>query len=70
MKVPFLDLSLQHRALRTEALAALAATYDATRFCLGKDVEDFENNFARTLGYCRVLGMNSDEQLELRMAGE
>ena len=59
MKVPFLDLSLQHRALRTEALAALTATYDATRFCLGKDVEDFERNFGATLGYPRVLGMNS-----------
>lgn len=59
MKVPFLDLSLQHRALRTEALAALTATYDATRFCLGKDVEDFEKNFGMTLGYPRVLGMNS-----------
>lgn len=59
MKVPFLDLSLQHRALRSEALAALAATYDATRFCLGKDVEDFEKAFASTLGYPRVLGMNS-----------
>jgi dTDP-4-amino-4,6-dideoxygalactose transaminase len=59
MKVPFLDLSLQHRALRTEALAALAATYDATRFCLGKDVEDFEKNFGAALGYPRVLGMNS-----------
>ncbi len=59
MKVPFLDLSLQHRTLRTEALAALAATYDATRFCLGKDVEDFEKNFAGMLGYPRALGMNS-----------
>jgi dTDP-4-amino-4,6-dideoxygalactose transaminase len=59
MKVPFLDLSHQHRALREPALAALAATYDATRFCLGKDVEDFERNFATTLGYPRVLGMNS-----------
>lgn len=59
MKVPFLDLGLQHQALRTEALAALTATYDATRFCLGKDVEDFEKNFAATLGYPRVLGMNS-----------
>ncbi len=59
MKVPFLDLSLQHCALRQEALAALAATYDATRFCLGKDVEDFERNFAATLGYPRILGMNS-----------
>jgi len=59
MKVPFLDLSLQHRALREPALAALTATYDAARFCLGKDVEDFEHNFASTLGYPRVLGMNS-----------
>ena len=59
MKVPFLDLSLQHRALREPALAALAATYDATRFCLGKDVEDFEKNFAATLGYPRALGMSS-----------
>ncbi len=59
MKVPFLDLSLQHKAIREEALAALAATYDATRFCLGKDVEDFEKNFSAALGYPRALGMNS-----------
>lgn len=59
MKVPFLDLSLQHKAIREQALAALTATYDATRFCLGKDVEDFEKNFASTLGYPRALGFNS-----------
>lgn len=59
MKVPFLDLSLQHRAIREPALAALTATYDATRFCLGKDVEEFEQNFATTLGYPRALAMNS-----------
>ena len=59
MKVPFLDLSIQHRALREPALAALTATYDATRFCLGKDVEEFEKAFAATLGYPKVLGMNS-----------
>ncbi len=59
MKVPFLDLSLQHQAIRNEALAALTATYDATRFCLGKDVQDFETAFAQTLGYPRALGMNS-----------
>ncbi len=59
MKVPFLDLSLQHKALREQALAALAATYDATRFCLGKDVEDFEKAFAATLGYPKALALNS-----------
>ncbi len=59
MMVPFLDLGPQHRLLRGEALAALAATYDATRFCLGKDVEDFEGRFADLLGYPSALGMNS-----------
>ncbi len=59
MKVPFIDLAQQHRALREPALAALTATYDGTRFCLGKDVEDFENNFAATLGYPRALALNS-----------
>ncbi|MBP7142092.1 MAG: DegT/DnrJ/EryC1/StrS family aminotransferase [Opitutaceae bacterium] len=59
MKVPFLDLSLQHRELRTEILAAIAAAYDGNRFCLGKDVEGFEAAFCETLGYKRALGMNS-----------
>ena len=59
MKVPFLDLGQQHQAIREEALKALKATYDATRFCLGKDVQDFETAFAETLGYPRALGMNS-----------
>ncbi len=59
MKVPFLDLSLQHQAIREQALAALTATYDANRFCLGKDVDDFETAFASTLGYPRTLALNS-----------
>jgi len=59
MKVPFLDLGLQHRAIRSEALAALAATYDATRFCLGSDVEGFEKGFASALGYPGAVAMNS-----------
>ena len=59
MKVPFLDLSLQHRESRKPALAALAATYDANRFCLGQDVEDFERNFGAPWGIPAVAGMNS-----------
>ena len=59
MKVPFLDLSIQHKNLRTPILEAITATYDANRFCLGKDVEDFEKSFASTFGYSHVLGMNS-----------
>jgi dTDP-4-amino-4,6-dideoxygalactose transaminase len=59
MKVPFLDLKPQHQAIRAEVLAALAETYDHTRFCLGKDVEDFEKAFSAVLGHPRTLGLNS-----------
>jgi dTDP-4-amino-4,6-dideoxygalactose transaminase len=59
MKVPFLDLSLQHKAVREQVLMALAATYDASRFILGKDVEEFERNFSAALGYPHALGMSS-----------
>jgi dTDP-4-amino-4,6-dideoxygalactose transaminase len=59
MKVPFLDLSLQHRAIRSEALAALTATYDATRFLSRQGRRGFRAVFAATLGYPRALAMNS-----------
>jgi len=59
MKVPFLDLKLQHAPLRAEVLAALADTYDNTRFCLGRDVDEFEKAFSAAFGYARTLGMNS-----------
>lgn len=50
MKVPFLDLSLQHQPLRSKLLEAWARTLDAGRFCLGQDVTDFESAFARACG--------------------
>ncbi len=59
MNVPFLDLGRQHRALREDILAALAATYDANRFCLGRDVEDFERDFARASGATDCLGVSN-----------
>jgi dTDP-4-amino-4,6-dideoxygalactose transaminase len=59
MNVPFLDLSRQHKALREEILAALAATYDANRFCLGRDVEDFERAFAAASGTSDCVGVNN-----------
>lgn len=59
MNVPFLDLSRSHRALREEILAALAATYDANRFCLGRDVEEFERAFAAACGAHDSIGVNN-----------
>ncbi|RME69007.1 MAG: DegT/DnrJ/EryC1/StrS family aminotransferase [Verrucomicrobia bacterium] len=59
MNVPFLDLSRQNRALREEILAAIAATYDASRFCLGDDVFRFETAFARLAGAEDAVAVNS-----------
>jgi len=59
MKVPFLDLNRPHQALRAEILAALAATYDANRFCLGKDVEAFECAFATACGATDSVGVSN-----------
>lgn len=59
MKVPFLDLSRAHQALREEILAAIAATYDGSRFCLGADVEAFEREFAAASGAADAVGVNN-----------
>lgn len=66
MHVPFLDLGRQHRALREEILAAFAATYDANRFCLGRDVEEFEKAFAAACGADDAVGLgNGTDALHL-----
>ncbi len=59
MKVPFLDLTLQHQPLRDEILAAWAATLDGNRFCLGRDVEEFEKAFAAACGATDSVGVDN-----------
>jgi len=59
MKVPFLDLTLQHQPLRDEILAAWAATLDGNRFCLGRDVEEFEKSFAAACGAKDSVGVDN-----------
>ncbi|MDQ6623820.1 MAG: DegT/DnrJ/EryC1/StrS family aminotransferase, partial [Verrucomicrobiota bacterium] len=59
MKVPFLDLHAQHRALRHEFDAAIAAVIESGAFAGGPFVAKFEENFAR---FCRTehaIGMGS-----------
>jgi dTDP-4-amino-4,6-dideoxygalactose transaminase len=47
--VPFLDLTLQHRVLRSEISAAVERTLDRGDFILGVPLAEFEREFAR---YC------------------
>jgi len=51
MQVPFLDLTRQNQAVKAEAMAALAAAIDGSAFIGGRQVQEFEQNFAR---FCRA----------------
>jgi dTDP-4-amino-4,6-dideoxygalactose transaminase len=59
MKVPYLDVPAQIRALRPALDAAIARTLDAGSFCLGPDVEKFERDFALAIGTAHAIAFNS-----------
>ncbi len=57
--VPYLDLRAQMRGIRTEIDAAIARTLDNCSFCLGPEVAQFEQDFARFCGAAHCIGVNS-----------
>lgn len=72
MNVPFVDLSAQHRSIRSELDAALAATVDRGDFILGEAVERFEAEFAEYIGVRHAVGVGTGLdalQLALRVHG-
>lgn len=72
MNVPFLDLALQHQALRDEILAAWTRILDSTSFVSGREVQAFEEEFAALHGvrHCVAVSSGTDALvLALRAAG-
>ncbi len=59
VSVPYLDLRAQMRGIRTEIDAAISRTLDNCSFCLGPDVAQFEQDFARFCGAAHCVGVNS-----------
>jgi dTDP-4-amino-4,6-dideoxygalactose transaminase len=57
--VPFLDLSRQVSALRSELDSAIAGVLDSGRFVLGSAVEEFEAEFATYCGAAHCVGVAS-----------
>lgn len=57
MKVPFLDLSWQHKQIEEELKAGLEAIFAKTAFINGPDVALFEQNFASYLGVKHCIGV-------------
>jgi dTDP-4-amino-4,6-dideoxygalactose transaminase len=57
--IPYLDLPAQLRTIRREIDSAIAQTLDRCSFCLGPDVAQFEQDFARFIGVQHCVGFNS-----------
>ena len=57
--VPFLDLTLQHRAIQGEISAAVERTLDRGDFILGGSLEEFEREFARYCDCEYAVGLSS-----------
>jgi dTDP-4-amino-4,6-dideoxygalactose transaminase len=57
--IPYLDLPAQMKPLRAELDAAIARTLDNCSFCLGPDVTQFEQDFAKFCGANHAVGFNS-----------
>ena len=57
--IPYLDLKAQIKPLRAEIDAAIARTIDNCTFCLGPDIAQFEQDFAKYCGAQHAVGFNS-----------
>jgi dTDP-4-amino-4,6-dideoxygalactose transaminase len=57
--IPVMDLQAQHRALRPELDAAMARVLESNGFILGKEVAEFEREFASYCGVKHAIGVNS-----------
>jgi dTDP-4-amino-4,6-dideoxygalactose transaminase len=58
-RIPFVDLTRQHREIEEEATAALGRVMAGRVFILGREVEAFEEEWARFCGVRRAAGVNS-----------
>lgn len=59
MKVPFLDLKAQYRAIKDEVDPAIQSVIEKTAFAGGPFVETFEQAFAEWCGTDHAIGVNS-----------
>ncbi len=59
MRVPFGELGRQYAALRNEIDAAIKAVLERGWFVLGKEVEEFEREFAQAIGVRHAVGVAS-----------
>ena len=59
MKIPLVDLKAQYHSIKREVDEAISRVLETGQFILGKEVEAFEEEFARYLGVDHAIGINS-----------
>ena len=59
MKIPLIDLKAQYDSIKDEIETALHRVLESSAFILGKEVEDFEEAFARYCNVRHAVGVNS-----------
>jgi dTDP-4-amino-4,6-dideoxygalactose transaminase len=57
MKIPFLDLKLVNEEYRNEIESAISKVLDSGWYLLGKEVEQFENEFSSYVGVKNTIGV-------------
>ena len=58
-QIPFVNLKIQHASLKSELLTAIGEVLDGGNFVLGKEVAEFERQFAQLCGVRYAVGVNS-----------
>src|SRR6266516_4582920 len=59
VKVPFLDLGSQYRAIKPEIDSAISKILETSQFVLGEEVAGFEDEFAKYSGAARGVAVSS-----------
>lgn len=59
MKIPFVNLNRMHEPIRKEIDCAIGEVIDANNYINGRQIKEFETDFAQFLGVQSVVGMSS-----------
>jgi dTDP-4-amino-4,6-dideoxygalactose transaminase len=59
LRIPYVDLALQHRQSKAELLKAVGGVLDSGQFILGEETEKFEKEFAALCQTKHAIGLNS-----------
>lgn len=72
MKIPFVNLKRMHEPIREEIDCAIGEVIDANNYINGRQIKEFETDFAQFLGVQAVVGMSSGTDalfLALKVSG-